>query len=276
MNTDLPETECLEAENAVAFGTGCLETRRVYDLVAPLYSLSSWLFHSRAHKAALIAANIQNGTQVLEVATGSGEMLKRLMQANPDGHTVGVDLSPKMAARAQAIAREDFPRVQMDCQAADVTSLPFASGSFDTVVCCYLFELLPEGEMLKSLVELSRVLRPGGKLVTTLVGQNRSVFNAMYRVCNRVAPAFWGRQVEGQVMNLLDSWGYTIDTDHHVGQIYYSSRIVSATRSQSLRCETRLGEGKSYAVAAGAHVSGPLQLAVDETVHFPVEPMVED
>jgi ubiquinone/menaquinone biosynthesis C-methylase UbiE len=231
-NTQLAEAGYVDTQQA-PLEPASRQTRRVYDLVAPLYPISSWLFHSQAHRAALRASKIRNGTHVLEVATGSGEMLERLAEANPDGHTVGVDLSPKMAARSQAITRERHPAAQIHCPAADVRWLPFASGSFDTVVCCYLFELLPEGEMANSVAELSRVLRPGGRLVTTLVGQNRSSFNAMYKVCNKVAPAFWGRQVGARVASLLDAHGYTIDQDHHVRQIYYSSRIIAATRPRS-------------------------------------------
>src|SRR5207245_1804492 len=98
---------------------------------------SSWAFHSRAHLAALAASNIRNGTRVLEIATGSGEMLCRLAKANSKGQTVGVDFSPNMAARSQANARARFPKASVDCQAADGRSLPFATGSFDTVICCF-------------------------------------------------------------------------------------------------------------------------------------------
>ncbi|MBV9267189.1 MAG: class I SAM-dependent methyltransferase [Acidobacteriaceae bacterium] len=187
------------------------------------------MFHSRAHRAALSASHIQNGSRVLEVATGSGEMLKRVARLNPDGQTIGVDLSPNMAARSQAGARKRLPRTRIHCHAADVRYLPFHSATFDTVVCCYLFELLPQGELARSFAELTRVLRPGGNLTVILVGQNKSSFNAMYSVCTAVAPAFWGRQVANQVMELLQGHGYSVDKDYYVQQIHYSSRVVSAT-----------------------------------------------
>lgn len=210
------------------------QTPRVYDYLAPFYPLSSWLFHSQAHRAALRASNIQNGTRVLEVATGSGEMLKHLVKLNPDGETIGVDISPRMAAQSQANGRRRFPDVRLHCPAADARWLPFASASFDTVICCYLFELVPQAEMANVLIELSRVLRSGGNLVTVLVGQNRPSFNVIYKLCSKVAPAFWGRQVGEQLANLLGFHGYVIQTDHHVRQIYYSSRIISATQSRSV------------------------------------------
>ena len=84
------------------------QTRRIYDLVAPLYPLSSILFHSNAHRHALAASGIENGMRVLEVAIGSGEMFDRIVRRNPDGQTLGLDLSPNMAARTQSAAQRKY------------------------------------------------------------------------------------------------------------------------------------------------------------------------
>lgn len=208
--------------------TASLLTRRIYDVLAPIYTVPTLLFHAHGHSAALTASSIENGTRVLEVAMGSGEMFKRLVEVNPDGQTVGVDLSPKMAARSQATARRLFPEVAADCQAADVRYLPYPDGQFDRVVCCYLFELLPTEDVPDTILELRRVLRPGGRLTTILIAQNRPSFNAMYRVCSRLLPAFWGRQLDGYVAGLLPQCGFEVDTDRHVQQFFYSSRIISA------------------------------------------------
>ncbi len=204
-------------------------TRRVYDAIAPFYSLPTLLFHSKAHAAALSASCVDNGMRVLEVAIGSGEMLQRLVKANLDGHTIGVDLSPKMAAHSQEIAGRLFPGACVQCQAADVRSLPFPGGHFDAIVCCYLFELIPEQDVAASLLELRRVLRPGGRLTGILVAQNKPFFNALYRISSSIAPAFWGRQRDGYVTGLLARYGFEIETDTHVQQLFYSSRVVSAT-----------------------------------------------
>lgn len=214
-------------------GRASLLTRRIYDVLAPIYAVPTLLFHAHGHSAALAASSIENGMRVLEVAMGSGEMFQRLVDANPDGQTVGVDLSPKMAARSQATARRMFPAVSAECQAADVRYLPYADAQFDRVVCCYLFELLPTKDIPETLRELRRVLRPGGRLTTILIAQNKRSFNAMYRVCSRVLPAFWGRQLDGYVADLMPSCGFEIDTDRHVQQLFYSSRIVSALSTRS-------------------------------------------
>jgi ubiquinone/menaquinone biosynthesis C-methylase UbiE len=188
------------------------------------------MFHSRAHMAALSACKIQNGARILEVAIGSGEMFGSLVQANCEGQTVGIDIAPKMAALSHASVRIRFPKANIYCQAADGRHLPFETGIFDLVVCCFFFELLAEEDVPKSVAELSRVLRPGGRIVITLVGQNKGTFNAMYKACSKLAPAFWGRQRSEQVASLLRAHGYTIESDRHLRQLFYSSRILAATR----------------------------------------------
>lgn len=205
-------------------------TRRVYDILASVYPLSTFFFHSKAHACALKHSGIQNGMRVLEVATGSGEMFHRLVRTNPDGTTFGLDLSPNMAARTLGRARKEFPGAQTHCGAVDVRDLPFREGSFDAVMCCYLLELLGKEDITRTIEEIRRVLRPGGTFSLVVIGQNGPVFNRFYGVCGTVAPAFWGRQVESGVPELLRASGMRILTDQFVRQGFYPSRVLVARR----------------------------------------------
>ncbi len=174
-------------------------TRRVYDRLAAVYPVSTMLFHSRAHRRALEASGVRDGMKVLEVATGSGEMFRRLVRANRSGSTIGVDLSPNMAARTQRAARRKYPTARTHCQAVDARQMPFRSESFDAIFCCYLLELLSGEDIVGTLNEFRRILRKRGHLTLVLIGQNTPMFNAIYKVIGKVAPAFWGRQVEQRV-----------------------------------------------------------------------------
>jgi ubiquinone/menaquinone biosynthesis C-methylase UbiE len=205
-------------------------TRRVYDRLAAVYPVSTALFHSRAHRCALEASGISNGMRVLEVATGSGEMFRRLVRANRAGSTVGIDLSPNMAARTQRAARRKFPSSVAHCQAVDARQMPFRSETFDAVFCCYLLELLSAGDIPEALGEFRRVLRQGGRLTLVLIGQNTKTFNAIYGVLGKVAPAFWGRQVEQGLPNLIEAAPFRILQDRMVRQTFYPSRVLVARK----------------------------------------------
>ncbi len=205
-------------------------TRKVYDRLAAVYPVSTMFFHSRAHRCALEASGIRDGMRVLEVATGSGEMFRRLVRANGSGTTIGVDLSPNMAARTQRTARSRFPSARTHCQAVDARHMPFQNDSFDAVFACYLLELLSGDDIVSTLREFRRVLRDTGHLTLVIIGQNTPTFNAIYKVLGKVAPAFWGRQVERRVPELIESARFEILKDRAVRQTFYPSRVLVARK----------------------------------------------
>ncbi len=205
-------------------------TRRVYDRLAFIYPLSTYLFHARAHECALEAAGVRNGMRVLEVATGSGEMFRRVVRANPDGASIGVDLSPNMAQRTQCRIRREFPESMTLCQAVDARFMPFRDESFDVVFCCYLLELLGAEDIFKALAEIRRVLRPRGKMALVCIGQNTRMFNRAYKIAGGIAPAFWGRQVEHHVPSLIEASHFRLVGDKAVRQGFYPSRVLVAAK----------------------------------------------
>jgi len=212
----------------VAFHKTILDrTQRIYDRVANIYPASTFFFHSRAHRVALDMSGIKDGMRVLEVATGSGEMFRRLVKANRSGQTIGIDLSPRMAARTQRTTRKKFPGSATHCQAVDARHLPFPDESFDAVVCCFMLELLGEEDIHATLREFKRVLRPRGSMTLVLIGQNTAGFNLAYKVATKVAPAFWGRQVEQRVPGWIMNAGLRILGDKTVRQTFYPSRILA-------------------------------------------------
>lgn len=207
-------------------------TRKVYDRLSLIYPLSTMFFHSKAHNEAIEMAGIRDGMRVLEVATGSGEMFRRLVRSNPNGSTVGLDLSPNMASQTLKRVRKEFPHARAQCKAVDARHLPFKDESFDAVVCCYLLELLSGNDIVVTLQEIHRVLHRRGNFTLVLIGQNTDVFNQLYKVCGTIAPAFWGRQVEQRVPELIQAMDFSILEDRVVRQSFYPSRVLTARKAR--------------------------------------------
>lgn|GEM_PF-186690 len=205
-------------------------TRRIYDRLATVYPISTMLFHSRAHRRALEVSGITDGMRVLEAATGSGEMFRRLVRANRSGETVGFDLSPNMAASTHRKVVQEFPRACAHCHAVDARYMPYRSETFDAIVCCYLLELLGTEDILVTLGEFRRVLRRKGTLTLVCIGQNTKVFNHIYKALGRLAPAFWGRQIEQRLPDFVEASDFRIVRDLHVRQTFYPSRVIVARK----------------------------------------------
>ena len=208
--------------------TLALRTRRAYDRMSRVYGLTSSVLHSRAHQQALDNCGVLDGMRILEVATGSGEMFRRLVRANQNGMTLGIDLAPNMASLAQRKIRRRFPHSAAQCHAVDARSMPFRDGSFDLVVCCYLLELLSSEDIVRTMDEFHRVLRARGRLALVMIGQDTAVFNSLYRVLGKLAPAFWGRQVEERVSELIAASDFRIVSEQVVRQGFYPSRVLVA------------------------------------------------
>jgi len=79
----------------------------------------------------------------------------------PGREITGVDISPAMLAHARPRAATYPGRLEL--VEADLTALPFADGSFDTVLSVCTFCSVPDP--VAGLDELFRVLRPGGRLL---------------------------------------------------------------------------------------------------------------
>jgi ubiquinone/menaquinone biosynthesis C-methylase UbiE len=98
------------------------------------------------------------------------------------------------------------------------------------VICCYLLELLSADDIVVALQEMHRVLRQRGTFTLVLIGENTEFFNQAYRVCNKVAPAFWGRQVEQRVPELIETFDLRITSTKTVRQGFYPSKVLTARK----------------------------------------------
>lgn len=108
----------------------------------------------------------QVSPQILDVATGSGR-LPLLLARNGrfGGHVMGLDHSRKMLAVAESkLKRERFGEF-ISLSRGDAMVLPFPDGAFDAVACLESLEFFPNLEA--ALLEMARVLRPGGVMLTS-------------------------------------------------------------------------------------------------------------
>ena len=109
----------------------------------------------------LEAAQIESGHRVLDVACGTGVLVREAgARVGPTGFAAGVDPDPGMLAVAEQLA----PTVEWRQGAAE--SLPYPDQAFDAVVC--QFGLMFFADRRQALREMLRVLTPLGTLAVAV------------------------------------------------------------------------------------------------------------
>ena len=106
--------------------------------------------------------DLRKGEKVLEVGCGTGALsilAKRL--TGETGIVEGVDLAPKMIAKAQSKARASNLEIGFQC--ASIDALPYPDEFFDAVISSFMFHHLPLELKPKGLEEVYRVLKKGGR-----------------------------------------------------------------------------------------------------------------
>jgi SAM-dependent methyltransferase len=98
------------------------------------------------------------GERVLDVACGTGNLT--LPAARTGARVAGLDIAPALVA--QLARRAAAEGLAVDAREGDAEALPFAGGSFDTVVS--MFGVMFAGQPQLAADELLRVTRAGGRI----------------------------------------------------------------------------------------------------------------
>ncbi|GAB4547009.1 MAG: methyltransferase domain-containing protein [Pleurocapsa sp.] len=131
-----------------------------YNRLAPIYD-SRWRnYLDRSLSFLLDFADISSQASILDLACGTGELARFILEKNPQQNITGVDISPTMLKIAQD-KLEDYFQVKLFNTSA--TALPFDSQSFDLIICANAFHYFENPSV--ALAEIKRVLKPNGKLI---------------------------------------------------------------------------------------------------------------
>jgi ubiquinone/menaquinone biosynthesis C-methylase UbiE len=109
-------------------------------------------------------AQLQPGEAVLDVGCGTGTlaMVARL-RVGETGSVTGIDPSVQLLTRARRKAARRG--LEINFQLGVIEQLPFPDQSFNVVLSTLMMHHLPDDLKRQGLVEIARVLKPGGRLL---------------------------------------------------------------------------------------------------------------
>jgi demethylmenaquinone methyltransferase / 2-methoxy-6-polyprenyl-1,4-benzoquinol methylase len=159
------------AEELPAAGSGAM-----FDRIAHRYDLLNRILSGggdrRWRRRAVELLAPADGSQILDLATGTGDLALAVLAHAPGAAVVGVDPSPQMLERAREKARRAGVEDRVELQVGAAEEIPADDASFDGA--CMGFGIRNVADRPRALRELARVIRPGGRLVILELSEPRA------------------------------------------------------------------------------------------------------
>jgi len=159
----------------------------MFDRIAPRYDLLNRLLSGgtdvRWRRRALDFLALDGPSRVLDLCTGTADLLLEALRRDPRTTGVGVDLSPGMLAGAKAKLERGGYGTRGLLVGGDGERLPVRDGLFDGAFVA--FGIRNVGDVPAALREVLRVLRPGGRFVVLEFSMPKGLLGTAYRLYSR-------------------------------------------------------------------------------------------
>ena len=172
--------------------------RSMFDRIAPRYDLLNRLLSAgtdvRWRRRAVDFLG-PSGGRVLDLCTGTADLLIEWLGRRTECRGVGVDLSTEMLRLGASKLRGRSLEDRGGLLAGDAERLPFRSASFEGAMVA--FGIRNVGDADAALREVFRILRPGGRFVILEFGMPAGVVGLVYRFYFRQLLPLVGGLVSG-------------------------------------------------------------------------------
>jgi len=152
-------------------------------------------------------AALQPGETVLDLGSGGGfDCFLAAQRVGPQGHVIGVDMTPEMLSKArQNAVSGGYANVEF--RLGEIEALPVADASVDVIISNCVINLSPE--KARVFREAARVLKPGGRLAVSDVVAIAKIPPEMREDMALVSGCIAGASTVPEVEAMLQAAGFT-------------------------------------------------------------------
>ncbi|MEX2436477.1 MAG: bifunctional demethylmenaquinone methyltransferase/2-methoxy-6-polyprenyl-1,4-benzoquinol methylase UbiE [Balneolaceae bacterium] len=153
-------------------------------------SILSFGVHNAWRKKTVLESGAKPGDKVLDCATGTGDLAIEFKKTvGHEGYVMGTDFCKEMIEFAPDKAENN--KLVVDFEVADAMNLPYADDSYD--ISSIAFGIRNVDDPVVCLKEMSRVVKPGGRVVVLEFGQPKGVMRAPFQLYSKhIMPAIGG------------------------------------------------------------------------------------
>lgn len=200
-----------------------------YRKVLWFYDFWSRLTESKTFKKVFELADVKDTQNIIEIACGTGRLFEKIVNKNPNGHNIGLDLSPDMLHKADLrLQNNGFSNYEL--HKSNILELNEKYDSFDILINNFMIDLMPESTFDKIANEFYKLLKPNGiALISTFSFGTKRIHRFWFWIAKHAPDLLTGcRPVTFQ--NNLEKAGFEIIDIHQISQNTFPAEIIKAKK----------------------------------------------
>lgn len=150
-----------------------------------------------------VVKNTPIGEFVVDIGTGTGEILRKIHQKDRQAHLIGVDLSVNMLKKTREKLKQ--AGINPTLIKADALNMPFKDCVFDNLFFSLVFRHLPSKD---TILEIKRLLKTYGyvSIIEIAKPDNKLIYSMIYHFADKLFRPF------GRLIFSKQEWDYFVES----------------------------------------------------------------